>query len=163
MTAVRRTAIIAAGCAAVLGLASCGASEPPDTPVACLAPSSAYLSALEVAPGQVRLDGTTPISACLVEEQPAGPLTEVGESMVAAATELNRQALRGEAAGQSATELGYLVGAAEQGASGTGGIHRDLVLRLESAARYGGASGDALPDGFQANYDRGYDAGHAAG
>ena len=147
-------AIIAAGCAAAIALGSCGSSEPPETPAACLAPASAYRSALGSAPGEVRLDGTTPISDCLVEEQDAGPLAEVGKSMVAAATELNRRVLDG-APREAAVELGYLVGAVEAGASKTGGIHHDLELRIESAAHYGGPRGDALPAGFDAAFAEG--------
>jgi hypothetical protein len=159
---VRRIAIIAAGCAALGGLlAACGSSEAPETPTACLAPESAYLQALESAPDQVRLDGTTPISDCLVEEQDAGPLGQVGGAMVAAATGLNRRALRGD--GEAATELGYLVGAAEQGAGDTGGIHRDLILRLESAATYAGPAGEGLDPEVQRDYDHGFSAGRATG
>ena len=149
--------MIAVGCAAALGLGSCGSSDPPETPSACLAPASAYVSALEAAPGDVRLDGTTSISDCLVEEQEAGPLGEVGRSMVEAATELNRRVLHGDSR-QDAVELGYLVGAAEAGASNTGGIHRDLVLRIESAARYAGPQGDSLPPGFDAAFAEGHAA-----
>jgi hypothetical protein len=154
-------AIIAAGCAAALGLGACGSSDAPDTPSACLAPASAYLSALEAAPDPVRLEGTTPISGCLVEEQAAGPLTEVGGAVVHAATELNGRARRGEAG--AATELGYLVGAVDEAASSTGGIHRDLVLRVESAAGYGGSSGESLPPALQRDYDHGFAAGRATG
>jgi hypothetical protein len=154
MATVRSCLLTFAGLAAAAALSSCGSSEPPETPGACLAPASAYLSALEAAPGDVRLAGTTAISDCLVEEQEAGPLAEVGKAMVAAATELNRRVLNG-APRQDAIELGYLVGAAEQGASNTGGIHHDLVLRLESAARYAGAQGDSLPPGFEAAFDEG--------
>ena len=146
--------MILAALAAVAALSSCGSSQPPETPSACLAPASAYLSALEAAPGDVRLKGDTPISDCLAEEQDAGPLAQVGKSMVAAATVLNRQALHG-ASRQAAVELGYLVGAAEAGASKTGGIHHDLVLRLESAAHYAGPQGDALPPGFDAGFAEG--------
>jgi hypothetical protein len=157
MTPVRRSSVILAALAAAAALSSCGSSEPPETPAACLAPASAYLSALGAAPGDVRLEGTTPISDCLVEEQEAGPLAEVGKSMVSAATELNRRVLNG-ASRQVAVELGYLVGAAEAGASTTGGVHRDLVLRLESAARYAGPQGDGLPPGFEAAFEEGHAA-----
>jgi hypothetical protein len=146
--------LILAALAAAAALSACGSSEPPDTPSACLAPAATYLSALEAAPGDVRLEGTTPIGDCLVEEQAAGPLGEVGKSMVDAATELNRRVLQG-GSHQAAVELGYLVGAAEAGASTTGGIHRDLVLRVESAARYAGPQGDSLPPGFEAAFDEG--------
>ena len=158
---MRRIAIIAAGCAALGVPAACGSSEAPETPTACLTPESAYLQALESAPDPVRLDGSTAISDCLVEEQDAGPLGQVGEAMVGAATELNRRALRGD--GQAATELGYLVGAAERGAEDTGGIHRDLILRVESAATYAGPSGEGLDPEVQRDYDHGFSAGRATG
>ena len=158
---VRRIAIIVAGFAAVGWLAVCGSSESPETPTACLASESAYLQALESAPDPVRLDGTTPISDCLVEEQDAGPLGQVGGAMVGAATELNRRALRGD--DEAASELGYLVGAAEQGAENTGGIHRDLILRLESAATYARPSGNGLDADVQRDYDHGFSAGRATG
>jgi hypothetical protein len=162
---VRPTAIIAVAAAvsvATAALAGCGSSDPPSTPTACLTSSTAYVDALADAPGEVRLDGTTPISGCLVSEQEAGPLSQVGAAMVAAATELNRRAL---AAGgdQTAVELGYLVGAAAEGASTTGGIHRDLILRLESAARYQGKGQNDLPPGFEVAYGRGYAAGRSTG
>jgi hypothetical protein len=158
---MRRTTIIAAAMAAA-ALAGCGSSEPPSTPAACLGPASAYVDALADAPGEVRLDGGTPISGCLVEEQEAGPLSQVGGAMIAAATELNRRALAG-AGDQTAVELGYLVGAATEGASTTGGIHHDLILRLEAAARYRGKGSERLPPGFDAAYERGYDAGQSGG
>jgi hypothetical protein len=154
MATVRRSPSILAALAAAAALAGCGSSEPPETPSACRAPASAYLSALEAAPGDVRLEGTTPISGCLVEEQEAGALAEVGKAMVAAATELNRRVLHG-ASRQTAVELGYLVGAVEARASQTGGIHHDLELRIESAARYAGPQGDSLPPGFEAAFDEG--------
>jgi hypothetical protein len=158
---VRRTTVIAA-MAAVTALAGCGSSEPPSTPTACLAPASAYIDALANAPGEVRLADRTPISGCLVSEQQAGALSQVGSAMVAAATELNRRALDG-ASDQTAVELGYLVGAATEGASKTGGIHHDLILRLESAARYRGQGSKTLPSGFDAAYERGFAAGQSAG
>jgi hypothetical protein len=160
---VRPSAIIAVAAAlAAVAPAGCGSSDPPSTPTACLSASSAYVDALADAPGEVRLNGTTPISDCLVDEQDAGPLSQVGAAMVAAATELNRRALAG-AGDQIAVELGYLVGAAAEGASTTAGIHRDLILRLESAARYRGKDQEDLPPGFEAAYERGYAAGQSSG
>jgi hypothetical protein len=156
---VQRLTILVAGLAL---LAGCGSSEPPETPSACLVPASAYLKALEVAPGQVRLGGTTPISDCLVEDQASGALQTVGKSMVDAATELNRRVREGynfKAAGQ----LGYLVGAVQEGASTTGGIHHDLVLRLDAAARYTGPGDKPFSARFERVYGQGYAAGQASG
>jgi hypothetical protein len=58
--------------AAVLLIAGCGTKKNDLAPDACLVSNQGYLRALERAPGQVRLAGTTPISDCLVPEQDAG-------------------------------------------------------------------------------------------
>ena len=141
-------------------LVGCG-SEEAEAPTACLAGGDTYLAALQRAPDQVRLDGTTPISACLVDGQSGGELGQVGEALVAAATELNGRA-QDDPAGEATTQLGYLVGAVQEAAATTGGIHEDLVIRLDSAARYS-ASGRAFPVSFERAFGVGYEAGQADG
>ena len=42
----------------------------------------------------MRLAGTTPISDCLVPEQDAGQLANIGREMIVAATKLNTEARR---------------------------------------------------------------------
>jgi hypothetical protein len=155
---MRRTSIVLSGALLALGLAACGSDDPPETPAACLAPASAYLTALKAAPGEVLVGGETPISGCLVEEQEPGALQAVGQSLVEAATELNGEVRRGGARAQT-VELGYLVGAVQEAAAGTGGIHEDLVLRLDAAARFTGAGDGA----FSAEIERGFNQGYAAG
>lgn len=157
-----RISLPAAGIAALLAVAGCGSSEPPETPAACLAPASAYVEALRAAPNDVRLAGDTRISACLVDEQPAGALQTVGKSLVEAATELNREVRRTEDP-DGFVQLGYLEGAIERGAAATGGIHRDLVLRVDSAAGFTGPAGEPLPRSLQRWFDLGYEAGRAEG
>jgi hypothetical protein len=157
-----RTTLIAAGIAALLALAGCGADDPPETPAACLQPASAYLEALDGAPGEVRLDGTTPISSCLVPDQASGALQTVGKSVIDAATELNRDVLD-DPDPRTIVQLGYLVGAVQEGASGTSGIHTDLVRRLDSAARYTGAGGRPFGAEFERTFGEGYAAGQASG
>jgi hypothetical protein len=144
-------ALVAAGC----GSSDGGAS----TPTACLAPAATYLKALEAAPGPVRLSGSTPISDCLVEDQSAGELASVGASLVKAATLLSAAVERHPGA-QQALRLGYLVGAVEEGASETSGIHTDLVRRIQAETRIltrGGRSSVGLA------YARGYEAGRRDG
>jgi hypothetical protein len=148
--------------AALSALAGCGSEEPPQTPAACLGSTSAYLEALEAAPQAVLLDQTTPISTCLVEEQPSGPLQTVGRSVVDAATELNRE-VREHPDPATVVRLGYLVGAVQEGAATTGGIHTDLVLRLDSAARYTGPGGKPFGVAFERSFAEGYAAGQADG
>lgn len=154
---MRRAAQLSLVCTAIL--AGCG-DDAAETPAACLGGAEDYLTALEAAPGEVRLAGTTPISACFVDGQEAGPLADVGEQVVEAAKQLNRRARR-DPAGESTVELGYLVGAVQEGASTTGGIHQDLVVRLDSAARF--AKGKAPTPAFLRTFGEGYAAGQASG
>jgi len=151
------TAILA--CLALLAL-GCGGRED-STPVACLEGADVYEDALTAAPGQVLLDGETPISACLTENQDGGDLAEVGAAMVGAATSLNAEG-RAEPGSAANLELGYLVGAAERGADGTEGIHADLVRRLAVAARYAPGK-QPLSTAFLETYREGFDAGRAGG
>ena len=160
MESVRR--ITSAGLAAVLmALGACGSEDPPETPVACLGPPADYLRALGDAPGEVRLAGSTPISACIVDEQEPGTLETVGRSLVGTATRLNGQARR-DPGGDASVQLGYLAGAVDEAAESTGGIHEDLRLRLASAARFVPGSG-ALPASFERGFAEGYAAGRAGG
>src|SRR5687768_2257910 len=103
------------GMAALVAFAGCGSDDQGETPAACLQPAAAYLRALEAAPAEVRLDGGTPISDCLVANQPAGALQTVGKSVVDAATELNREILD-DPERETIVRLGYLVGAVQEGA-----------------------------------------------
>jgi len=157
---VRRLAAIAAFAGGLLGVAGCGGPSD-STPVACLEGTTAYLRALERAPGEVRLQGETPISACLVENQKGGDLATVGAAMVTAATKLNAEA-RARPGGAANVRLGYLLGAAERGADGTEGIHAELIRRLVAAARYS-PDGRPLPAAFYRAYRSGYAAGRDDG
>ena len=154
----RRAGIVVGLIAAVSLIAGCEGSDEPATPVACREGSEAYIAALADAPGEVLLgDGTTRISACLVRAQPGGPLADVGGAMVAAATELNVEA-RDNPGGPANIALGYLLGAARAGAEDTGGIHTDLIRRLEAAARLS-PGGAPLPPEFSAALAEGIAAG----
>ena len=138
--------------------AGCGSSEVDQAPTACLAPSSTYLSALEAAPGTVRLEGKTPISDCLVSSQGGGQLQSVGQTLVVTATKLNAEARR-DPGSSAALQLGYLMGAVNRGADL---IHTDLVRRLNAAAQFS-ESGGTLPLQFQRAFARGYAAGRQSG
>ncbi len=133
----------------------CGKQDD-STPVACLEGSETYLQALKIAPGEVTLDGETPISDCLVENQKAGELATIGTAMVDAATQLNAEA-RAEPGGEANLQLGYLLGAAERGAETTEGIHAELIRRLSAAARYSPDNRPPSP-AFLRTYKEGFDA-----
>lgn len=147
----RKPAALALGIAVLL--AGCSSSEDEEAPAACLAGSDAYLTALRAAPGEVRLQGETPISDCLTPDQEGGQLASIGKEMIDAATELNAAAQQ-DPGGPEALQLGYLVGAVERGSEG---IHTDLGRRLDTAARYS-------PDGLlPAEFERSFGPGYAAG
>jgi hypothetical protein len=149
-------AVLVAG--ALTAAAGCGAKKNDLAPAACLVGNEAYLRALQRAPGEVRLGGTTPISDCLVPEQDAGQLADIGHEMVIAATKLNSEARR-DASGPATLQLGYLSGAVAKGADP---IHTDLVRRLNSASQFT-LTGATPPASFERAFGRGYAAGHASG
>ncbi len=155
---MRRSLLLVLAC--VVGIAGCGGNDDA-TPVACLEGAPVYLTALDDAPGEVRLNGEAPISDCLAANQAGGDLAEVGTAMLAAATELNAEA-RAQPGGASNLQLGYLLGAAQSGAEGSEGIHAELIRRLSAAARYSPDS-RPLPQTFLGTYRRGYDAGQRRG
>jgi hypothetical protein len=155
-----RTAFASFLALVALTTAGCG-SQDDSTPVACLEGSGAYVKALAAAPGEAKLDGSTPISECLAENQQGGDLATVGEAMVETATELNDEA-RTESSDSAALQLGYLLGAAQRGADSTEGIHADLIRRLTVAARYAPGR-EPLSPAFLNAYRKGFDAGHEHG
>jgi hypothetical protein len=155
-----RACFVAIVACLVAVVAGCGGKDD-STPVACLEGTVAYEKALADAPGEVLLEGETPISECFVRNQSTGDLTRVGEAMIAAATELNAGA-RQEPGGPANLQLGYLVGAAERGAEESEGIHTDLVRRLTVAARFAPGK-EPLSEEYLATYREGFDAGRADG
>jgi hypothetical protein len=142
---------------AVSSLAGCSSSEDEDAPAACLGDAGAYLAALQAAPGEVRLEGETPISDCLTPDQEGGQLAAIGQQMIAAATTLNATAQE-DPGGPASLQLGYLLGAVEKGSEG---IHADLGRRLDTAARY--SPDGLLPASFERTFGPGYAAGLESG
>lgn len=157
---MRAPIAIALACLLAALASGCGKQDD-STPVACLEGSGAYISALAAAPGEVKLDGETPISECLSENQQGGDLANVGEALIEAATELNAEA-RADPGGEANVQLGYLIGAVQRGADSTEGIHTDLLRRLTVAARYAPGR-EPLSPTFLAAYREGFDAGRAGG
>jgi hypothetical protein len=159
---VRRGTISVLLTALTLVAAGCGDGDAETaTPAACLGGSDAFVKALAGPPDEVLVGGTTPIADCLPEEQSGGQLANVGEAIVAAATELNEEARRAPQ-GDAPLQLGYLVGTVQTAAEGTGGIHADLARRVESAARFV-PKGEPVAAAFQQRYAEGLAAGTETG
>ena len=143
---------------AIALIAGCGNTQDDQAPGACLVDNESYLKALQSAPDPVLLGGTTPISDCLVPQQEAGQLANIGQEMIVAATKLNAEA-RKDPGGPASVQLGYLIGAVSEGADS---IHTDLVRRLNASARFS-ETGGALPASFERAFGRGYAAGRSSG
>lgn len=159
---MRRGTIPALLTALTLLAAGCGDDDAETaTPAACQGGSQAFVEALASAPGEVLVDGTTPIGDCLPDQQSPGQQANVGEALVAAATELNDEARRSPQ-GDAPVQLGYLVGAVQAAAEGTAGIHEDLARRVETAALFV-PKGDLVAAAFQQRYEEGLAAARDTG
>jgi hypothetical protein len=144
--------------AATLG---CGDADDDTTPVVCLSGTGPYVEALAAAPRAVRLDGEAAISDCLVENQSAADLEQLGRTLLRTTIELNAAA-RADPGGEPTVQLGYLIGAVQKGAEETGGIHAELARRLEGAALFSPA-GKPPPPPFDQRYREGLAAGAEQG
>jgi hypothetical protein len=131
-------ALIVAGCS----------GEDEGIPVSCRQGPDAVREALRDAPSPVRLDGT-PLSACINDTTAGGVLQEVGEAYLTAASDLADAAVQ-HPNGQSAMQLGYLVGAYERGRAGAQGVGHELGRRLHSEADRANAHTAAFRRGEQA-------------
>ena len=128
----------AAGLVAFLvaaALSACGRGGTADLPAACHFTNGprTVQTALAKAPGEVRIEGTTPISHCLPREAATADIQSVGAALVTVASGL-ADTVRTQPHGRAATQLGYLVGAVRRGASKTAGIHYELERRVEEEA-----------------------------
>lgn len=121
---VARLAVLAATLAT-----GCSTGEAPDAPLSCQATTASLERALGDAPDPVTLRGT-PISSCFTRAGDSGEIQSIGFPITEATSNLAREA-RERPEGESALELGYLVGAVRAGAGRTQGIHDELLRRVE--------------------------------
>lgn len=127
---MRALPLVAVTLTAALLAAGCARQEDPKLPSACNAATPVTVErALEAAPGEVTLEGTS-LSECFTDNAEAADVQRIGGIYVAVAGKLAAEAQR-DPDGPAATQLGYLVGATRRGAGGTQGIHDELRRRLE--------------------------------
>jgi hypothetical protein len=138
--------------AAALAVGACG-QDTGSLSADCTQGEVPLSAALRSAPGHVALEDGTPLSDCIRNADSDAEIQEVAAGATPLADQLAARAARDE---EAAVRLGYLIGAARRGARHTGGIHAELVRRLESAAA-------DLPASRRAAYDRGLAAGARAG
>lgn len=137
-----------------LALAGCGREEEAQLPAACRVGAPAVAAALREAPGDVRLDGGTPLSDCLVRTSEQGDVLLVGEVYLQVAARL-ADAAAAAPSGPAALRLGYLMGAVRRGAEETQGIYDELLRRIEQET--------ARVDRTSPAYRRGERAGRQSG
>ena len=117
---------------AATAIAGCGSSGPEGLGAGC-ADREQLSAALEQAPGAVALQGGTTISGCVNSARSDSDLMTLGYAITATADRLAEEARGGDR--RAALQLGFLVGAADRGASTSQGIQKELAYRLESSAR----------------------------
>jgi hypothetical protein len=150
MAPMRARTALATAAALVLG--ACGQDTPPLS-ADCKAGAAPLAAALRGAPGHVALKDGSSLSDCIRHADGDAEIQEVSAGATSLADQLAARAGRSEGA---AVQLGYLIGAARRGARDTGGIHAELVRRLESA-------GAAVPAARQAAFERGLTSGARSG
>jgi urease alpha subunit len=137
------SALIAGGCGSSAGALSAACTQGP----------SALSQALDTAPDRVALPDGTRLSDCVRRADANAEIQEVAAGATPLADRLATESKGSEAA---AVRLGYLIGAARRGARHTGGIHAELLRRLERAAA-------TVPAARRAALRRGLAAGERAG
>ena|SRR5947209_18207692 len=113
---------------AAAALAGCSSGSDPFPP-ACGDPASSFEQALTAAPHPVRVEGTA-ISSCFARRDQQADIETLGGSLTTAAEDLAAK-VRMDPRSAAATQLGYLIAAAERGGSRTDGIHSELLRRLQ--------------------------------
>lgn len=126
-------AALAALAAMALALAGCGSDSEGEGLAAGCANREQIAGALQAAPGAVSLETGTTISGCVNSARSDADLMTLGFAITAVADRLAEEGRGGDR--QAALQLGFLVGAADRGASNSQGIQSELAYRLESSAR----------------------------
>lgn len=129
-------------------LTACGSQRAAFPPLCGIGPQR-VLTALQRAPGPVRLPDGTRLSACVAGASTDGELQQLGLTLTPAA-----QRLADRATPEAALRLGYLVGAVRRGSTRTNNVQSELLRKLErtldlgdprlaAAARRGLRAGEA--------------------
>jgi len=115
--------------ALVVLLVGCGNADVVAAPE-CLEGPEAITRALERAPGDVRLDGRTRLSACFKQAASESDVQSVGIYFLDATRELTDR-VRTAPRSDAAVQLGYLVAAVRRGARTDTGVYYETTRRME--------------------------------
>jgi hypothetical protein len=119
--------------ALVVLLVGCGNADVVARPE-CLEGPEAITRALEQAPGEVRLDGRTRLSACFKQAASESDVQSVGVYFLTATQGLADR-VRTDPHSDAAVQLGYLVAAVRRGARTDTGVHFETTRRIEQELR----------------------------
>ena len=140
---------------AALTAAGCSTQDPEPVPAACIESREAIAAALQAAPRAVTLADGTRLSQCIERARTDAELQTLGIVVTGVADDL---ALHARDDPRAAARLGYLIGAARDGARRTNGVALELARRLEQTATLDGA-----PAAIHAALQAGLRAGEATG
>lgn len=147
------TLVTAAACAVALLAIGCSTEDQSPVPVECKATPEAVARALERAPEPVTLGGTS-IPDCFTRASDPADIQAMGLALTETAADLSASA-RARPESEAAVRLGYLVGAVEAGASGTQGIHDELMRRLRQELVGVNTGSSAFREGERAGRESG--------
>jgi hypothetical protein len=145
--------LLAAVAVCLLALSGCRDEDDP-VPSACRQGADTVRLALLQAPGEVRLEGTTPISDCIKDTSSGGEMSDVGTAYVSVAQQLADEAER-RPDSPEALRLGYLIGALERSREGAQGVGYELERRLKLEAARVDQTSPEYRQGVRAGRDSG--------
>jgi hypothetical protein len=123
--------------------------EVKETPPACLAGETALREALTRAPRPVRLEGETPISACINRASDSADLQSLSFAVLSRSGELS-SAAAADPGGREAVQLGYLAGAIRRGQGTDQGVYQTMIRRFEQDLSLAPTRGAAFRRGERA-------------
>ena len=137
-----------------VAVAGCTSANGTPLPPGCTSEPADVARARADAPGEVRLEGGTPLSFCVRNARGEADLQNLGLVLTGVAEDLEAEA---RTTPRSALELGYLIGAARRGAPSESSLQAELVRRLERSAaiRLPPEGERALAEGMEAGEARG--------
>jgi hypothetical protein len=122
-------------CAVVCAVVAAGCSnEDVTVPAACEEGPETLMTALQAAPGQVRLPGGVALADCFQQAAPPASVQNLGSALLATTQQLSDR-VRRDPHSDAAVQLGYLVGVVRHGEGVSTGLYYEVTRRVEQELR----------------------------